>query len=290
METHIYTSLIKTWHPQDMTDHATAALESGKVVYCPNLPFLLTPEEQLLLTPDLLDGSSKNISFNPENDSLKGTNLVDSPLAVLQNMMWRFSLDAMQLAQHLFPHYKKNLRLKRTSYRPAEIKGRKTSWRKDDTRLHVDAFPSTPNQGRRLLRLFSNIHTSMPRIWRLGQPFQDMAAQFLPTASKPFPFSHSLLKILGVTKKKRTLYDHYMLHFHDQMKKDLKYQKNVPQISFDFPAQTTWAVFTDQASHAAMSGQFLLEQTFELPPECMLDQKTSPQHVLQKLLPHQRIA
>ena len=32
------------------------------------------------------------------------------------------------------------------------------TWRKDDTRLHVDSFPATPSGGRRILRVFSNVN------------------------------------------------------------------------------------------------------------------------------------
>ena len=30
-----------------------------------------------------------------------------------------------------------------TFFRPAEVAGRLTTWRKDDTRLHIDAFPAS---------------------------------------------------------------------------------------------------------------------------------------------------
>ena len=36
--------------------------------------------------------------------------------------------------------------------------GAPVSWRKDDSRLHVDAFPSRPNRGERILRVFCNVN------------------------------------------------------------------------------------------------------------------------------------
>lgn len=44
----------------------------------------------------------------------------------------------------------------------------------------------------------------------------------------------------------------------------------------DFPAHSTWLVFTDHVSHAALSGQFLLEQTFYLPVDAMVAPEKSP--------------
>ena len=55
----------------------------------------------------------------------------------------------------------------RTSYRPQPAVGRDVSWRKDDSRLHVDAFPSRPNRGERILRVFSNVNPDRgPRLAR----------------------------------------------------------------------------------------------------------------------------
>ena len=42
--------------------------------------------------------------------------------------------------------------------------------------------------------------------------------------------------------------------------------------------------FTDQVSHAAMAGQFQLEQTFLLPIDAMLDPQRSPLRILERLI------
>ena len=66
-----------------------------------------------------------------------------------------FAAATTRLVCDLFPSYAANLERARTSYRPVEIAGRQYSRLKDDTLLHIDAFPSTPTRGRRILRLFS---------------------------------------------------------------------------------------------------------------------------------------
>lgn len=259
-------------------------LEQGKVLYFPDLSFELQDGEDRLLSPDCLKPPSKNISFDIMSGILKGT-VQGGPLVLnLKLMMKRFAQQSLQLIEGVLPHYCSQLRIGRTSYRPAEISGRATSYRKDDTRLHVDAFPSAPNQGNRILRVFSNINPyGHSRIWRLGESFEEVARQFLPRIRKPLFGSSTLLKALNITKTKRTPYDHYMLRMHDLMKGDLDYQINANQIEFQFPPNSTWIVMTDHVSHAAMAGQYVLEQTFYLPISGMLNENLSPLRVLERM-------
>jgi len=78
-----------------------------------------------------------------------------------------------------------------------------------------------------------------------------------------------------------------MLRLHDRMKADLTYQSEAVQRLYEFPTGSTWIVFTDQVSHAAMSGQYALEQTFHLPVHAMLDPSQSPLRILERLLGQQ---
>jgi hypothetical protein len=191
--------------------------------------------------------------------------------------MDRFSDYARSLVDTMMPAYQKSLRWGRTSYRPAKISGRKTSLLKDDTRLHVDAFKSTPVNGLRILRVFANIHPGQEaRVWNLGEPFSEVLAQFSSTIPTYSRFKANLMYLSKLTKSRRSAYDHFMLQLHDQMKKSHTYQAKVEKTEFHFPPQSTWMVFTDQVSHAALSGQFLLEQTFYLPVEAMANPLQSP--------------
>jgi hypothetical protein len=88
---------------------------------------------------------------------------------------------------------------------------------------------------------------------------------------------------LRITKRRRSLYDHFMLQLHDRMKSDLAYQTAADQVRFDFPAGSTWLVFTDQVSHAAMAGQYSFEQTYYVPVSSMTDASQSPLRVLERL-------
>jgi hypothetical protein len=68
------------------------------------------------------------------------------------------------------------------------------------------------------------------------------------------------------------------------MKRDQGYQAEAEQVKLEFPAGSTWLAFTDQVSHAAMRGQYQLEQTFLLDINRLHDQSTAPLRVLEKLM------
>src|SRR5262249_42008109 len=229
------------------------------------LRFHVLPAETGLFTPAIL-GAAKNASFDPSSGKLGGTTARGSGAAALHGMMERFSTGAAALVDRLFGRYSGRVTRGRASFRPAEIAGRTTTWRKDDSRLHVDSFPATPTGGRRILRVFTNVNPDgRARAWRVGDDFTVVAPRFGAQLRVPLPGIGQLLALLRVTKSPRTAYDALMLQLHDRMKGDETFQRESPQTAIDFPAGSTWLAFTDQVSHAAMSGQYQLEQTFLLP-------------------------
>jgi hypothetical protein len=117
----------------------------------------------------------------------------------------------------------------------------------------------------------------------VGEPFEDMAKRFLPAIKAQAPGSAWLMNLLHITKTKRSEYDHLMLHLHDAMKADLDYQKSSPQETMPFPPGCVWICFSDQASHAVMSGQFMMEQTFFLPVKAMARPDHAPLGILERL-------
>jgi hypothetical protein len=268
-----------------LTRSVEPELETGGVLVFPALPFVLLESEWRFLDAAWTDGKAKNISLRGQNDELRGAQGSDEERAALRAMVLRFRSQAETLAARLFPHYSGRLARGNTSYRPVAVEGRATSWRQDDTRLHVDAFPSNPMRGTRLLRVFTNLNPDgRPRQWRVGEPFEAHARRFLPSIPKPLPGSAALLRALRVTKALRSPYDHYMLQLHDRSKADLDYQRSAPQADIDFAPGTTWVVFSDQVLHAAMGGQFMMEQTFYLPPTGLLQPENAPLATLERLL------
>jgi 3-deoxy-D-manno-oct-2-ulosonic acid (Kdo) hydroxylase len=262
---------------------AADALESGRVLFFPRLPFTLRPEEHTLLTPELSSGRAKNISLDPSG-RLKHQAGAQKESALLQAMMQRFASDAVSLVEGLFPGYAASLERARTSYRPVEIAGRKYSPVHDDTRLHVDAFPTRPMRGRRILRLFSNVHPgATPRVWNVGEPFADMAAKILPRVKEPPALVSWLRAATLQTRGLRSRYDDLMMGLHDNAKLDMDYQRATRKAEIAFPPGSTWLCYTDQVMHAALSGQFVLEQTFHLDVAAMAEPSRAPIRVLEKM-------
>jgi hypothetical protein len=264
---------------------ALKSLEQGQIILFPELPFMLTANEHKFLSPDYAHAKAKNISFNSSTQTVRCAQCDAEDYQNLKNMLVRFAHSADCLIRKLFPSYAGALQTGRTSYRPVEIAGRVSSYRKDDTRLHVDAFPATPNQGKRILRVFTNINpVGGARVWRVGEPFAEVAKRFIPAVPKQWVGKAALLNALRLTKSIRTEYDHLMLQIHDRMKANLKYQKSAPQQEVHFTPGNTWIVQTDQVSHAAMAGQFVLEQTFYLPVQAMSNPDLSPLRTLEKII------
>jgi hypothetical protein len=269
--------------PPGTVQAALEALEAGSVLFLPKLRFELNAAERDFLTPGIV-GKSKNVSYDPASGKMGGTTVAAMKVHELRALMDRFAAATRSLIATLLPAYSGGIHQARTSLRPVEIAGRRQSWRKDDTRLHVDSFPATPSYGKRILRVFSNVNPDgRPRVWKVGEPFDVVARRFWSALRAPMWGERQLLAAARVTKAVRSKYDHYMLKLHDAMKCDQLYQGQFERATVPFPAGSTWVCFTDQVSHAAVSGIHQLEQTFLVDVACMKNPATAPLRVLESL-------
>lgn len=267
-----------------LADEAIEALERGGVLHFPLLGFALSVEEVALLNPTLTHPKRKNISLSVTG--VAGSVATGAQLESLRGLLRRYRDYTSMLLDALFPRYQAARHTPATSLRLHAIGTWQPSWRKDDRRLHVDAFPSRPLHGERILRVFTNIHPdpAQARAWRVGEPFEDVARRYLPRLDRPWrPGVAALMHRLGVTKRRRTEYDHLMLQLHDTMKRDEAYQREGPWLDVHFKPGSTWICFSDQVPHAAMSGQFMLEQTWMLPVSAMARPERAPVRVLERL-------
>jgi hypothetical protein len=290
--TSVHVSPLSTWTGLGSYDaDVQEQVESGAVLHCPELAFDILPEERALFDPNLSDPKRKSIYLRGMHDAVFGTSASAEKRRQLQALLQRYRDSAMALATGLFPSYRGVMRAASTSFRPRPTGvGRKSlSWRKDDTRLHVDAFPSNPTHGVRILRVFTNVG-STPRVWRVGQPFTAMALRFLPQVPQYSAWRARLLARLGITKRRRTAYDHIMLHLHDGAKDDLDYQRTSPQLQVEFMPGSSWICFSDQVMHAVMGGQYMMEQTIHVPLDALEHPAQSPLAVLERLTASELLA
>lgn len=263
-------------------------LEEGRVLYLPHIGCGAAAAERTYLDSRWLSGTHKSVSFDPARSSvdagLRGAQGAPADLAAMAALLARFRADALALVHALFPAYTPHLRVAPTSLRPRDVEREKMSWRKDDTLLHVDAFPSRPNRGERILRVFANVDPEGgDRVWKIGDLFESTAREFLPRLKAPLPGSAALLHSLGITKSRRSLYDHLMLAMHDAMKQDDAYQRRASHLTFGFPPGAVWVCYSDQTAHAALAGRCMMEQTMHLPVDALYFPGQAPLRVLEAL-------
>ena len=270
--------------PRAGSNRAAEVLEAGGVVVFPDRPFALSASEQRRLDPAVSDGRAKNISLDPASGRLSGCAADEVDQAVLTAMIARFAEASDALLADLTPRYAPALQRRRTSFRPDAIEGRALSRRKDDRRLHVDAFQANPVQGRRILRVFANVNPlGEVRVWNVGEDDFEATAHRFRDHLTARGRTAGIKAALGVTKGRQTPYDQLMLQLHDAAKLDDDFQATAKSRRLEFPAGSMWVAYTDSVLHAALSGQHALEQTYLMPVAAMQDETAAPIRVLERL-------
>lgn len=175
---------LQQWAAQEASS-AVSELEQGKVLFLPELAFHLSEQEMPLLDPALVDPKRKNISYQPLSGKLTGVAVAERQQQV-QQLLERYYQSCRQLIAGLLPEYQEALHHPTGSLRLHPVSAACGQlWRKDDSRLHVDAFPSRPNYGERILRIFTNINPhGEDRQWRVGEPFPELAERFMPRLAR----------------------------------------------------------------------------------------------------------
>ena len=172
------------WDLRDLSASRRAVLlacvEDGGVLVLPALPLDMAKFAGLL-DPKWADPRSKNISVDAASGRVGGLLGDEAVQQGVRTLVGDFQRNARLLIDALAPGYAREMRTAAASLRLQRVEGRPASWRKDDSRLHIDAFPSRPNQGERILRVFRNINPAgEARVWRVGEPFGAVAARFKP--------------------------------------------------------------------------------------------------------------
>ncbi len=267
------------------------ALERGNVLFFPRTPFPFSDEERNTLRSSELSSSRhhKNIAYRPASDKVTGfdSSAVKDPER-LRAVLRSYSQHALEFLRAFLPRYMDKCRIDFASFRPLEEEGRDLPTKKRNDLLHVDSFPTRPTGGDLILRLFTNINVTKPRVWLTSDPFQTIAPRYAADAGLPQiargtdgSFFTRVMRSAGLTSSKHSPYDRFMLGFHDYLKFNDDYQRNCPKYRFEFPPDSTWMVFTDVVPHAVLSGQYALEQTVIVKRESLLKQEHAPIAILE---------
>ncbi len=157
--------------------------------------------------------------------------------------------------------------------------------------MHVDAFPTRPTNGDRILRVFTNLNPTRNRVWLTSETFDVLAPRLARAAGLPRRRSNraaartlrAVLRALHWPGATRSPYDDFMHRFHNSLKEDREFQSDCAKHRWEFPPDSTWIVYTDMVSHAAIEGQFAMEQTFLVSRSAMVLPEKSPIAVLETL-------
>ena len=269
-------------------------LERGEILLFRELPFLLSADDQNFLREQEWSElrMHKNVSYRPSEDVLRGVTGDAETVERLRAIFKNYSEQVVAFAGKFLAPYKSKWILDFASFRPMEEEGRHLPLHKRNDLLHVDAFPSRPTRGGRIMRIFTNLNPTRARVWITTENFGVLAQKFAKPAGlqriaeENSFLSRAVLNLgtkIGLGVSGRTPYDMFMLRFHDYLKENAEFQKNTPKTEIEFPPISTWIVFTDCVAHAVMSGQYAIEQTFLVPPEALVDPSVAPYRVLEEI-------
>jgi hypothetical protein len=274
-------------------------LEAGCILFFPQSPIALTDSDLQFLRGQQQSDSSlhKNIAYKPKADELSGVDTkTANPAAVerLRSILRNYSQSVTAFLTGFLSPYNGNWQLDYASFRPQEEEGRDLPLRRRNDLLHTDAFPTRPTHGARILRFFNNIHPTRTRDWIVSDPFRAVATKYAPAEiALPQPDSDigrafkSFATGIGLGTAapalKRSPYDDFMMRFHNFLKENRDFQSTCVKYDYQFPAGSSWMVYTDMVPHAVLCGQYALEQTYLIAPEAMVAPQHAPLTVLQEL-------
>ncbi len=276
-------------------------LEEGNILLFPQAPIALETAEDLQFLLGLEQSRSvlhKNLAYQSATDRIVGANLCSANSAAharLRGILRSYSQQVTEFLTKFLTPYQSHWQVDYTSFRAIEEQGRHLPLRKRNDLLHIDAFPTRPTQGARILRFFQNIHPTRPREWIIGEPFRALAPQFAPThIALPRPESAWMQRSRNAACRsgmgkaipalQRSSYDRFMLRFHNFLKENSVYQSQGARTAISFPPGSSWMIYTDTVPHAVLSGQYALEQTFLVAPQAMVAPEHSPLAVLESLV------
>jgi len=261
-------------------------LELGGILFFPRVPFNLPRADCEFLMAQSQGHSRlhKSVSYRPLEDEVHGFQGKRAARERTRRILRAYSDEVLRFVNRWLTPYAGKPARDYASFRPLEEDGRDLPLHKRNDLLHVDAFPSRPTRGGRILRLFTNIHPFGPRVWRTGAPFSFLADRYaLEAGLKPTFASTMRERVLEWVRPSQSPYDRFMLRFHDFLKENREYQASSRSRLVKFPPMSSWMGFTDGLAHAVLSGQYALEQAFVVPVEALVLPSESPLRILEAL-------
>lgn len=254
-------------------------LERGEVVFYPEVPFALPAgaDHAFLLDQQCCGGIHKDINFNPHNGKATGfARQGEAQEERLEQVLGEFARAAGAWLGLALPRYAPGIEADRVSYRPEEEATRRLRHNARNDLLHVDAFPGRPARGRRILRLFTNLHPTETRVWVTSEPLPRLLPQVRDRVTRGTNWWRRLADLVG----RRSPSDRFMLRLHDFLKASHDFQKHGSRRLWHFPPGSAWLVMTDGCTYAELRGRCALEHSFFVRPEVLVRPDLAPEALL----------
>ena len=262
-------------------------LERGWLLHFAQCPFPIPAEEDraFLCTQRVGGLGHKNITFDPETSHVTGFRYESAEQARrLCALLADFSKSVTHWLAKTFPHYAESWRLDRATLRSEEEATRRLRMTAREDLLHVDAFPSRPSRGDRILRVYVNINEIEPRVCVTSDRFAELLERFGPQVGLPSPLRKAWIERLGAgllsfvrpSGYLRTTYDQFMLRLHNYLKLNEQFQERCPKRFWNFAPGSAWLFFSDGVSHATLRGRCALEHSYFISPKALALPQESP--------------
>jgi hypothetical protein len=269
---------------------APDALEREDIVFFPACPIGLPPVGQLdfLRRQEQASFGHKDLCFDPHGGrvtGLKPTHPAETRRLV--DVLTQFSDSTLSWVRDAFPAYGPGVVRDRVTLRTTEEATRNLRLTARNDLLHIDNFHTRPANGRRILRVFVNIHPTDPHVWatseRLPQLLERFTARYrLPTRSVTewVAPAQPVVRLFTRGRAGRSAYDVWMAKIHHFLKEDETFQATAARRVWTFPPGSMWALFADGVAHAALRGRFVLEHSFFVPVELLHHPEQAPLSLL----------
>lgn len=294
-----YTSeQIDAARPYEMSE----ALERGRIVYFPVCPVPLPADSDLGFLREALPKQLKlkNISYHPEAGRVTGLSGSPELAQLAHRVLIEHSQRVQQFLSMVIPSLTHKWTVGTSSFRPIQEKGRALKPHASNELVHIDAGAYGATNGDRIFRFFVNVNPHEDRVWATKGTFADLygrygqAAGVTPDAMPPNYLQKGLpdhlrtallkgLSSIGlplVQVLDSSPYDRLMRRFHNFMKDSDEFKHQEGYREFRFKPFSAWMVFTDMVSHASVSGQHALVNTFLIRLENCRIQELAPINIL----------
>jgi hypothetical protein len=260
------------------------ALERGLIVFFPQCPIELPEGGELLFMREELPRRivRKNISFHPEVDRVSSLKHDPELELRVRGLLATHSDRVLAFLRRAVPTLIEGCTVGTSSFRPLQERGRQLGAHASNELIHVDAGAYGATLGDRILRFFVNVNPDEDRVWATKGTFPELYQRYgreagIAREGGALRLEPGLLDrargalIEGLSRAglpaARVLnsspYDRLMRRFHNYMKDTQEFQAaRQGHVELSFPPFSAWMVLTDMVSHACLSGQHALVNTF----------------------------